>query len=119
MNAITDIPRDVRDRDRLREEWRIAAKSAVDAEDIASRLEEGRKIVLDEITLSFVEKGESVSKAERMARTSERFKKYVRDMHAARKAANDLKIEAQNADRLYWSNVGHEANERAERRMSR
>ncbi len=115
----SDVPRDPYDRDRLREEWRLAALEWVRAEDIASRLEEGRRIVLDGMTLELVESGESVTRAEKAARTSDKFKTYIRKMHDARLAANELKIEKENLDRLYWALASQEANDRAERRMSR
>ena len=59
------------------------------------------------------------SAAERQARTSEQFKKYLRKMHDARHEANMAKIEMMNKDRLYWHSVNIEANERAEKRMVR
>ena len=88
-------------------------------EDAASRMEEGRKVVLDQLTLELVEKGESVSKAERIARTSAKFKNYLRSMHESRKIANELKIEMENKNRAYWEQVSIEAQNRAEMKMSR
>lgn len=117
--APKSFPTDPGDRDHLRETWRLAALEWSRIEDAASRLEEGRQIVLAEEVLALVEAGEKVTTAERMARTSERFKSYVRTMHDARKAANDARIEMQNCDRIYWSHATHEANERAEKRLSR
>lgn len=110
---------DPMDRDHLREQWRLAAFEWARVEDIASRLEEGRRIVIAEIELDLIEAGEKISTAERKARVSERFRHYARDMHAARKQANEARIEMQNADRLYWQHATNEANERAEKRLSR
>jgi len=107
------------DRDHLRETWRLAALEWSRLEDVASRLEEGRRIVIAEIELELIEAGERVTHAERKARTSDRWRSYLRSMHDARRAANDAKIAMQNADRVYWSHATHEANERAEKRMSR
>jgi len=109
------------DRDRLREMWRLAAAEWSAAEDNASRLEEGRKIIIDEMVLNLTEGDGAMaaSKAERVARTSEQFKGYLRKMHDARRQANDARIAMQDADRRYWESVSVEANERAERRMSR
>lgn len=108
------------DRDRLREQWRLAALEWSRAEDNASRLEEGRKLLLDDMTLRLVEGGEkSMALAEKKARVSEQFRGYLRKMHDARRIANDLKIEASAADRIYWDHNNREATERAERRMSR
>jgi hypothetical protein len=116
---IRETPRNENDRDRLREEWRLISKNWSHAEDNARRLEEGRKILMSELKLALIKAGSRTTLAEDEARTSEQFKQYVRRMHDARRVANDLKIEMENADRLYWSNVTGEANERTERRMSR
>ena len=105
--------------DHLREVWRVTAREHVRLEDAASRLEEGRSIVLAEEILKIVEQGVSKAQAELMARTGERFRHYIRTMHDARRAANDAKIERENADRLYWSRNNAEAQMRAEMRMTR
>lgn len=110
---------DPHDRDHLREQWRLAALEWAKLEDVASRMEEGRRIVLAEIELELVQAGMAVNKAERHARVSDRFKSYVRDMHAARKAANIAKIETENMNRIYWQHATSEANQRAEMRLSR
>lgn len=81
-------------------------------------MEEGRQIVLAEETLALVEAGEPITRAEKIARTSERWKSYVRTMHDARKAANDARIEMQNADRIYWAHATQEANARAEMKLT-
>lgn len=107
------------DRDHLREQWRLAAMEWARAEDIASRMEEGRRVVMDQITLELVKAGDSVAKAEKVARTSERFLKYLKSMHDARKVANELRIQKENADRAYWEQVSVEAQSRAEMRMTR
>lgn len=116
---IQEVPRDPHDRDRLREEWRLLALEWSALQDKADRMDEGRKILLDELCLALAVDGTSVSKAEKEARTSEQFRGYLRRMHDAKKAANDARIAMQNADRLYWESVSSEANERVERRMSR
>ena len=116
---IVPIPRDGNDLDRLREEWRILAKQWVAAEDRADRLEEGRKMLMAELILALVKEGMPRTRAEDEARTSEQFKNYVRKFHDAKREANDLRIDMQNADRLYWERNNAEATERAERRMSR
>jgi len=116
---VKQMPAEPRNRDYLREQWRVAALEFNAADDNASRLEEGRKLLLDDMTLRLMEGGESATKAEKIARTSEQFRTYLRKMHDARREANDLKIRAENANRLYWESVSVEATERAERRMSR
>lgn len=106
------------DRDALREQWRLAALEWSRIEDAASRLEEGRQIVLAEEVLALVEAGEPITRAEKIARTSERWKSYVRTMHDARKAANDARIERDNRDRIYWAHAAQEANARAEMKLT-
>jgi hypothetical protein len=107
------------DRDRLREEWRLKALEWSAAEDMASRLEEGRATVLARLVLDFVDTGYPVSKAEKMARIEDEYTEYVNTMHQARRVANDARIERDNADRLYWHHATAEANQRAEMRLSR
>jgi hypothetical protein len=114
-----EYPRDPYDRDRLREEWRLSALAWAAAEDQAERLDEGRKVLLDRLTLEIAAEVKSIERARMMARTSWQFQEWLADMHAAKRAANDTRIAMQNADRLYWAHVGNEANERVERRMSR
>lgn len=107
------------DRDRLREEWRLKALEWSAAEDMASRLEEGRGTVLARLTLGYVDAGYPVTKAEKIARTEDEYLEYVEAMHSARRVANDAKIERDNADRLYWHHATAEANQRAEMKLSR
>ena len=106
------------ERDRLREEWRLAAVAWVEADDRASRMEEGRSIMLNEMINSLIEAGvKSRADAERTARTSDAWKKYCRSMHDARRQANLAKVEEKNRDRIYWELVSIEATQRAERKM--
>jgi hypothetical protein len=113
-----EYPRSPYDRDRLREEWRLAALAWSAAEDEAARLDEGRKVLLDRMTLELQPEFRSVEKARMVARTSDEFGGYLARLHTAKRKANDAKIMMLNADRLYWANVGQEANQRSERRMS-
>jgi hypothetical protein len=114
-----EYARDPYDRDRLREEWRLAALAWAAAEDEAARLDEGRKVLLDRMTLELQQEVRSVERARMIARTSDEFGGYLARLHTAKRRANDCRIAMQNADRLYWAHVGTEANERVERRMSR
>lgn len=121
--SIRPIQPDLTDGDHLRELWRLAAIETAKAEDRAARLKQGREIFLDELTETLVEQSEgtkrlSQSAAERMARTSDAYKNYLRRMHDARFEARMLHIEEENADRIYWSNVSSEARQRAEMRMT-
>lgn len=120
MAGVQPVPRDPTDRDRLREEWRLKALEWSNADDNAARLTEGKSLLLDEMVLRLIDdNGMSATKAEKVARTSQHFKEYLRKMHDAKRAAQDLKIEAENLNRIYWEQVSHEATERTERRMSR
>jgi hypothetical protein len=114
-----EYARDPYDRDRLREEWRLASMAWAAAQDQADRLDEGRKVLLDRMTLELAAEVKSTEKARMLARTSEQFRGYLDRLHTAKRNANDARIHMQNADRLYWAHVGTEANERVERRMSR
>ena len=88
-------------RDTLREKWRLKAVEAAQADDRASRAKEGKPIFLDQLVETLIEqaeeKGEKLaqSKAERIARTSDAYKGYLRKMHDARHAADLLRIEAE------------------------
>lgn len=116
---IQDMPRDPADRDRLREEWRIAADRFVELDDLFQRLKEGKSIFYDVLVGNLIEKGMKVSQAERTANTCEAHKNYLHRMHDARKAAALQKNEMEDRDRVYWAHVSREANDRTERRMSR
>jgi hypothetical protein len=115
---LAEYPRSPYDRDRLREEWRLAALAWSAAEDQAERLDEGRKVLLDRLTLELAAEVKSVERARMMARTSKQYLEWLADMHTAKRKANDARVMMLNADRLYWANVGQEANQRSERRMS-
>jgi hypothetical protein len=117
--AASEYPRDPTDRDRLREEWRIAAVDHAKKKDLASRLEEGRKILLSVMITELVDGGMPVGKAENLARASAKFQDHCALMHQARLAADLAWVEAEDKDRVYWSQVNDEANARTERRLSR
>ena len=111
-------------RDELRERWRLASVAAIDAEDKAARAKEGKAVFLDALIEQLIEDAESngdkisQSKAERVARTSDQYKSYLRKMHDMRKAAELLRLDAQDKDRRYWEGVSSEATYRAEMRMT-
>jgi hypothetical protein len=119
--SIRPMTVDASNRDHARELWRLKAKEWVAAEDNASRLEEGRKLLLDGMIERLLVENEKLTatRAERQARTSDQYKGYLRKMHDARRLANDLAIDKVDLDRRYWEIVGNEATERTERRMSR
>lgn len=116
---VQDIQRDPTDRDRLREEWRLAADKYVELDDLFQRLKEGKSIFYDELVATLIEGGMKVGQAERTANTCDAHKKYLRSMHDARKAAALQRNEMEDKDRIYWAHVSREANDRTERRMAR
>jgi hypothetical protein len=106
--------------DVLREEWRLLATKWAKAKDRAERYDEGRKMLLDQLTLKFCDDDPklSVGKAEKLARTGEQFKNYLDLMYTAKYECSLAHIEAQNAERIYYERVGDEALSRAEMRLS-
>lgn len=114
----------MKSRDQLREEWRIAAIAATHAEDKAARAKQGREIYLDQLIETLIEQAEEAGKklsqaaAERMARTSDGYKRYLRKMHDLRLEAELLRIAAEDKNRVYWDGVSSEATHRAEMRMA-
>lgn len=111
------------DRDHLRERWRLAAVEAAQAEDIAARRKEGKAIFLDSLVETLIEQEEkkggklAQSKAERVARTSDAFRGYLRSMHDSRLKAEMLRIAERDLDRQYWACVSAEATYRTEARL--
>ena len=118
--ANKSMPRDPTDREQLREVWRMAAMASVLADDAYHRAREGRQIFLDEIVGELMDANRDLklAAAERLARTSDAYKDYVTTMHDLRRRSDEMKITAADADRKYWENVSHEANTRAEMRMT-
>lgn len=119
--GIREMKRDPNDLDRLREEWRVKADAAAHAEDTWARMKDGKQIVFDELVETLREQNPSmtVATAERMARTSDVYAKFLEKMHAARLAFRLAENEERDADRIYWETNNRHANERAEKRMTR
>ncbi|MFZ1743899.1 MAG: hypothetical protein WAT93_13670 [Pontixanthobacter sp.] len=109
---------DVTSLDHLREVWRVAALRASEARHIAERLAEGKKSKFEGIVLDLIAAGQRATMAERMAATSEDYAEYLDAMIDARRAARDLQIDADNADRIYWQRNNDEARQRAEMRRT-
>ncbi len=109
-------------REQLRYEWKTLADEWVKREAKASELEEGKKVLMAEMQLELINgfevesKKMPIAKADMEARASEQYKKYARRMFDARRAANQARMDRDDADRRYWEAVGSEANARAERR---
>lgn len=121
---VQDVPRDAFDRDRLREEWRVAADLHVELDDRYQRLKEGKSIFFDELVEALLEQSTPDKKitaeaAKRTANTCQAHKDYLRKMHDARLAAARQRVEVENRDRIYWSFVSREASARSEARMMR
>lgn len=108
------------DRELVREHWRMAAAAHALADDQYKRAKEGKAIFFDELVgeLMAATPGMAASTAERMARTSQAFKDYVERMHEFRRETAELKLKMADADRRYWECVGHDANRRAEMKMT-
>lgn len=114
-----DMPIDPGDLNHAREVWRLAALRASAAKEIAERMTDGKRTAFAAIEDKFRKGGMRATDAERAALISDDWATYIETMVEARRAARDLEIEANNADRLYWSVNNQHATERAERRMSR
>lgn len=107
-------------RNHLSEQVRIAERHWAACEDNASRLEEGRSILMADMKLRLVSQGiaKSASAAEDHARSSDQWKGYVRKMHDARREANDARADWRSLERSYWASVSDEASDRAQMRMA-
>lgn len=105
----------------LSEQVRLAERNFNAHDDNASRLEEGRSILLASMKLNLVDGGicKSMSAAEEHARSAEQWKNYVRKMHDARREANDARAEWRALERDYWAAVSDEASERQQMRLTR
>jgi hypothetical protein len=119
-NSVSNMPV-AEQRKYLSEQVRIAHLKYIALDDNAGRLEDGRKILLSEMELNLVDSGEcsSISRAEKVAITSEQYKGYMRKMHDARREANDARAELSALERDYWATVSDEASERQQMRMAR
>lgn len=126
-SVVSEIPRDHTDRDRLREEWRLAADEFVRLDDRYQRLKEGKSIFFDELVEALLDnapiedgkKKMSAETAKRTANVCQAHKDYLRKMHDARLDAARQRVEVEDKDRIYWAHVSREATERRERGMSR
>lgn len=116
---VQQVKRDPGDLDRLREEWRLKAETYSAAKDRAKRMEEGRKLLLDEMALRLKIGGMAMDRARMEARTSKEFRAYLEEMHVAAREAQDAWIAQEVADRVYWELKGRNADDRAEKRMTR
>lgn len=108
-------------RKHLSELVRIAELEWNAADDNASRLEEGRSIIMADMKLELVSSGtaKSLNQADDYVRSSQKWKDYVRKMHDARRVANDLRTEWRKLERDYFGANSDEKREQNQMRMSR
>lgn len=108
-------------RQHLSEMVRVAECAWIEKQAKAGEMEDSKPILLAQMVMNLRKEGaaRSDAEAERIARTSEEFKKFLREFHNIKKQANLLKAGWRHIDREYWSSVSHEASERAQMRMSR
>jgi hypothetical protein len=108
-------------RKHLSELVRVAELNWNAADDNASRLEEGRSIIMADMKLELVASGtaKSLNQADDYVRSSQKWKDYVRKMHDARRVANDLRTEWRKLERDYFGANSDEKREQNQMRMSR
>lgn len=118
---VKPMPLDPRDRDLLREAWRVASQAFIEADDDHQRSKEGKQIGLDRLIgeMMAADPGMKAATAERLARSSELYAQWTESIHNKRRHASELKLAAADADRRYWECVSQEATDRAERKMTR
>lgn len=97
------------------EQFRIVAKSWVDAEAAASLLEDTKSAVLAEKMQAFVD--EPVSRAEMKVKSSVEWRDHIEKMSAARKQANRLKVQMEYLRMKFSEWQSHEATKRQEMRL--
>ena len=100
------------------EQYRLAGEAWVKADAQARALEEGKSVLLAEAVNLMVEDGMSVAAAERKAKATDQYKKYLRAMVDARTAANMAKVRAQAADIQFKEWMSADANKRQEMKLA-
>lgn len=118
MNYIP--PASIADHDKpISELYRLAATEYVQAERKAREFEEGKGIVLSEMINKLCEVDEKLSqaKAERTAKGSADYKKYIRRMHDARTEANLRKVDVEVLRMQHGEFLMFSAAARDERRL--
>lgn len=118
------MPTDMSPQDQRRhlsEQVRLAHRKYNALDDNASRLEEGRKIVMAEQKSELVTTGAapSYARAEDLVLMSTSYKAYLKRMHDARREATDARADWAAIEREYWNAVSDDASERQQMRMTR
>jgi hypothetical protein len=103
----------------ISEQFRLVAKSWVEADEAASLMEETRTTVLSEMITKII--GENISmpfnKAELTAKSSPEYKEFVTQMVRLRSRANLLKVKLEFIRMKFQEWNSHEATARSERRL--
>lgn len=99
----------------ISEQYRLVAKSWVDADAAANLLEECKSATLAQ---KITEKGDMpVNRAETLVKASQEWRDYMELMVDARKRANLLKVQLKYIEMQFAERQSAEATARAERRM--
>jgi hypothetical protein len=103
----------------LSEQYRIAAKCWCDADAAATVLEELKSATLEQKKSDLIADNPSMSeaKAERLAKITDDWEEYVRQMCTARAQANVLKAELKVIEMRHREWIAGDANARHERRL--
>lgn len=111
MENSTDLP--------ISEQFRLVAKSWVEAQAAASIMEETKSAVLSQITVGIISKniGMAYNKAEMSAKSSLEYKDFIVQMVELRKTANLLKAQMEYIRMRHSEQQSFEATARSERRL--
>ena len=109
------------DRDRLREEARLAGLRWARANATADRLEDQKKIRFAKVEDLIARDNPtwSIAKIQRQVYLHASYQTFLDEMHKAREEANLAMEERLHAQRMYWDAKTSEANEREEKRLAR
>lgn len=109
------------DRDRLREEARLAGIRWAKANAIADRLEDQKKIQFAKVkdAISKANPSWPINKIESQVYLSPSYAAFLDEMHKAREEANLAMEERLDAQRKYFDAKTAEANQREEMRLAR
>lgn len=103
----------------LSEQFRLVAKRYVDAEAAAKILEELKTARLSELIGDQMRQDAALpyNKAEQLVKSSTQWQNYIREMVAAKKAANLLKVQLEYIRMKHSEWMSAEATQRSERRL--
>src|SRR5258705_4202398 len=103
----------------ISEQFRVVAKSWVEADEAASLLEETKSAVLSDMIGKVIgyNIGMPFNKAELAAKSSDEYKEFITEMVKLRSKANLLKVKLEYIRMRFSEQQSHEATARAERRL--